>query len=64
MLRLYVADGALNSVEAIANIKAICQQRLQGNYQLEVIDILEQQQFPVFLLILIFNRFINDFRFA
>ncbi len=42
VMRLYVADGAPNSAQAIANLEAICRQHLQGNYQLEVIDVLEQ----------------------
>lgn len=42
VMRLYVADRAPNSVEAIANLEAICQQHLQGNYQLEIVDVLKQ----------------------
>lgn len=42
VLRLYVADGAPNSVQAIANLGAICQQYLQGNFQLEIVDAVEQ----------------------
>lgn len=42
VLRLYVAGGAPNSVQAIANLEAICQQHLKGHYQLEIVDVFEQ----------------------
>ena len=42
VLRLYVAGGAPNSVQALANLERICQQHLQGNYQLEIVDVFEQ----------------------
>lgn len=42
VLRLYVADGAPNSVQAIANLGVICQQYLQGNFHLEIVDVVEQ----------------------
>lgn len=41
-MRLYVAGGAPNSVQAIANLEAICRQYLRGNYQLEIVDVFEQ----------------------
>jgi len=41
MLRLYVAGGAPNSLQAIANLKAICAEHLKGGHRLEVIDILD-----------------------
>jgi circadian clock protein KaiB len=42
-LRLYVAGDAPNSVEARANLEAICSQNLEpGTYELEVIDVLEE----------------------
>jgi circadian clock protein KaiB len=41
-LRLYVAGRAPNSVKAIANLEAICQQYLKGGYELEIIDVCEQ----------------------
>jgi circadian clock protein KaiB len=41
-MRLYVAGGAPNSVQAIANLEAICRQYLKGNYQLEIVDVFEQ----------------------
>jgi circadian clock protein KaiB len=42
VLRLYVAGGAPNSVQAIANLEAIGQRHLKGNYQLEIVDVFEQ----------------------
>jgi circadian clock protein KaiB len=42
VMRLYVAGGAPNSVQAIANLEAIGQQYLKGNYQLEIVDVFEQ----------------------
>jgi circadian clock protein KaiB len=41
VLRLYIVGGAPNSVQAIANLEAICQEYLKGGYKLEVVDILE-----------------------
>jgi circadian clock protein KaiB len=39
VLRLYVTGMTPRSTEALATIKAVCQQHLQGRYDLEVIDI-------------------------
>jgi len=44
VLRLYVAGQTLNSVHAIANIRKICEENLQGHYVLEVIDLYQQPQ--------------------
>lgn len=41
VLRLYVAGGAPNSVQAIANLEAICREHLQGGHKLEVVDVLK-----------------------
>jgi circadian clock protein KaiB len=41
LLRLYVVGGAPNSVQAIANLQAICQEYLKDGHKLEVVDILE-----------------------
>jgi circadian clock protein KaiB len=40
-LRLYVADGAPNSVRAVANLAAICKEHLQFTFKLEIIDVLK-----------------------
>ena len=42
VLRLYVTGQTPNSVHAIANIKAICEEYLKGRYDLEVVDIYQQ----------------------
>lgn len=39
VLRLYVTGMTPRSAEAIASITAICEGRLKGRYELEVIDI-------------------------
>ena len=41
VLRLYVAGGAPNSVQAIANLEAICAEYLKDGHRLEVVDVLE-----------------------
>ncbi|MPZ45244.1 MAG: circadian clock protein KaiB [Betaproteobacteria bacterium] len=41
VLRLYVTGMTQRSTEAIAAIKALCEDRLQGRYDLEVIDLYE-----------------------
>jgi circadian clock protein KaiB len=41
MMRLYIANNAPNSVRAIANLAAICKEYLEGNFELEIVDVLE-----------------------
>ena len=41
VLRLYIAQGAPNSVKAIANLQAICKKHLAESFKLEIIDVLE-----------------------
>jgi circadian clock protein KaiB len=38
---LYVTESGPNSVRAIANIEAICQEHLKDNFRLEIVDVLE-----------------------
>ena len=40
-LRLYVVDGAPNSVLAIANLAALCKKNLRLSFKLEIIDVLK-----------------------
>ena len=40
MLRLYVAGQTPKALTAYANLKDICEEHLQGSYQIEVIDLL------------------------
>ena len=42
VLRLYVSGSTLKSELAIENIKPVCEQHLEGRYDLEVIDIYKQ----------------------
>jgi circadian clock protein KaiB len=43
-LRLYVAGQTPKSVQALRNLKQICEEHLQGRYEIEVIDLLENPQ--------------------
>ena len=43
-LRLYVAGQTPKSLAAFSNLKTICESHLNGCYQIEVIDLLEQPQ--------------------
>ena len=42
VLRLYVTGLTPRSTRAIENVRAICEEHLQGRYELEVIDIYQQ----------------------
>jgi circadian clock protein KaiB len=44
ILRLYIAGTTIQSVTALQNIKKICEEHLQGRYELEVIDIYQQTE--------------------
>lgn len=44
LLRLYVSGASPNSMQAITNIKRICQQYLAGRHQLDVVDVYQQPQ--------------------
>jgi len=44
LLRLYVTGVTAKSARAIANIKTICEEHLEGRYVLEVIDLYQQPQ--------------------
>ncbi len=41
VLRLYVVGGAPNSIQAIANLEAICAEYLVDGHRLEVVDVLD-----------------------
>jgi len=43
-LRLYVAGNTAKSVTALSNLKKYCEEHLQGQYVIEVIDLLVQPQ--------------------
>ena len=40
-LRLYVAGQTAKSIAAFSNLKKLCEEHLQGQYRIEVIDLLE-----------------------
>jgi len=40
-LRLYVAGQTAKSIAAFANLKRLCEEHLQGQYKIEVVDLLE-----------------------
>lgn len=41
ILRLYITGTTLQSTRAILNIRKICEEHLEGRYELEVVDISE-----------------------
>lgn len=43
-LRLYVAGQTPKCIAAFANLKKLCEERLGGNYSIEVIDLLRKPQ--------------------
>lgn len=43
-LRLYIAGQTARSVTAMANLKRICDEHLEGRYRIEVVDLLERPQ--------------------
>ncbi len=43
-LRLYVAGQTPKSIRAFANLKVLCDEHLEGRYQIEVIDLLEHPE--------------------
>ena len=43
-LRLYVAGQTPKSILACTNLKEICEEHLQGRYEIEIIDLLDNPQ--------------------
>lgn len=43
-LRLYVAGQTPKSLTAFANLKKICEEHLAGQYEIEIVDLLENPQ--------------------
>jgi circadian clock protein KaiB len=43
-LRLYVAGQTPKSLTAFANLKRLCEERLEGRYSIEVVDLLKTPQ--------------------
>ena len=44
LLRLYVAGQTPKSMTAFANLKHICEEHLAGQYEIEVVDLLQNPQ--------------------
>ncbi len=44
LLRLYVTGSTPRSKDAILNIKRVCDEELQGQYELEVVDIYQRPE--------------------
>jgi circadian clock protein KaiB len=61
VFRLYVTGASPNSLRAIANTKNICEEYLDKNYELEVIDVHQQpiiaQEENIVALPLLIKRF-------
>jgi len=43
-LRLYIAGQTVKSVAALANLRRICENHLAGQYEIEVIDLMQTPQ--------------------
>jgi circadian clock protein KaiB len=43
-LRLYIAGNAPNSLLAIANTKAICDEHFRSEHEIEIVDLIEHPQ--------------------
>ena len=44
-LSLYIAGRCTKSLDAISNLKKLCEEYLTGHYEIEIIDLLEQPEF-------------------
>jgi circadian clock protein KaiB len=44
VMALYITESGPNSARAIANLEVICKEHLQGNFRLEIIDVLQHPQ--------------------
>lgn len=42
LLRLYVTGASERSARAIASLRAFCEERLAGHYELEVVDVYQE----------------------
>ena len=44
LLRLYVADGTHRSIQALRNLRKLCDEHLADNYNIEIIDLMKEPQ--------------------
>jgi len=42
--RLYIAADTINSTQAMANLRALCQTHLAGRHEIEVVDVFQDPQ--------------------
>lgn len=47
LFKLFITGATPNSVKAVKNIRAICEQHLQGRYKLEIVDVYQQSHLAV-----------------
>ena len=40
--RLYISGHSPNSVQAVANLNALCHQHLAGRHEIEIVDVLKE----------------------
>ena len=44
LLRLYIAGQSPRSLDAFANLRVICDQHLPGQYEIEIVDLVEHPE--------------------
>ena len=47
LLRLFIAGNGQNSQKALANLRSLCQEHLEGCYTIETVDVVEDFQAAV-----------------
>jgi circadian clock protein KaiB len=47
LLRLFMAGNGQNSQKALANLRSLCQERLEGRYTIETVDVAQDFQAAV-----------------
>jgi len=47
LLRLFIAGNGQNSQKALANLRRLCQEHLEGRYTIETVDVVEDFQAAV-----------------
>lgn len=52
-LRLYVAGGSPQCLNAIENVRLVCEQYLHGRYHIDVVDLLGNQRLAAYEQILV-----------
>lgn len=44
VLTLFIAGNGIHAQRAVANLKQVCDRELDGRYQLEIVDVLQEPQ--------------------